>query len=824
MQYIFTDCFRWQKISLWLTIAWVLALWKTPTQLAAASIQHGDAPLTNVVNMVQPAMPQSETFTVRVIIEQVDAISDFDGGCNIFWCDQADFFAVVRIGQHVQRTDAIGGQNHIVPNWQLSHDTLVPNLTDDSIPVTIDIRDSDGDPFCPDYSCHNQADITADPNRELNLNVDVSACAAIGASSQISGAVSGTCGQTIVSTGTATDNRAEIRFRIEVERPASAAGAVVRCLHSPIWPQGGESIKVTAEVLNNSLGATYADRMEIWFDNVLNKSTFGHTTMEHSKLAPISGASFTYRCIAKVGETTVSSGWHRVQVGAPPVGRAIPVLFVGERRASVDIVIVPATSDYPNIEDRQFQEHVYGVIKNSFYAEKVFLEHQRQVNFWIGKDFGTANGYGNGTCVIPPNNWGGDYAFVEAGMILHKRALRDCAIPAQRIFSSEYHEYRTVLHEAGHAVFGLTDEYSDNISYGQNNPYPNVYAGASACSSDIISLQPYDIRLGLPPRTSANCLEIRENWFRSDPEDDLMKDGGKIQGADLRRIEWVFNETCKRNACGNVLASEQSTETEDLLPQFDYDDLHKIFKVDLRVANDYLTASSNSTFFADSSEVVIAPPPASRFADPPMWKIDLHTNNVAILESPVFSATWWNPSIEKGVFHFECHSEVCIPKHDSDILRNETDTSIVVPFLPQAGVLEIFDAVQESAVISINLELEVEDYCRTNRDDQDCNDVDITIPIEALNAINNGPMTLGQIALLTATVISGENVTYQWDFGDGATGSGISVQHSYAKAGNYIATVTATNSQGSVTAQTLVIIINPSLPEFKLYLPVVQRQ
>jgi cellulose 1,4-beta-cellobiosidase len=50
----------------------------------------------------------------------------------------------------------------------------------------------------------------------------------------------------------------------------------------------------------------------------------------------------------------------------------------------------------------------------------------------------------------------------------------------------------------------------------------------------------------------------------------------------------------------------------------------------------------------------------------------------------------------------------------------------------------------------------------------------------------------------------GEN--YDWDFGDGATASGITTKHKYGSAGNYTVTLTAHNgSKSANTTQTMYI-------------------
>jgi PKD domain len=81
-------------------------------------------------------------------------------------------------------------------------------------------------------------------------------------------------------------------------------------------------------------------------------------------------------------------------------------------------------------------------------------------------------------------------------------------------------------------------------------------------------------------------------------------------------------------------------------------------------------------------------------------------------------------------------------------------------------------------------------------------------PIAGLSAANNGPTALGSPTQLTATISAGTNVTYAWDFGDGATGSEAQTTHTYAAAGVYHAVVTATNGSGSATASTDVTVMD----------------
>jgi hypothetical protein len=94
--------------------------------------------------------------------------------------------------------------------------------------------------------------------------------------------------------------------------------------------------------------------------------------------------------------------------------------------------------------------------------------------------------------------------------------------------------------------------------------------------------------------------------------------------------------------------------------------------------------------------------------------------------------------------------------------------------------------------------------------------------ITGLVAVNNSPTLLGETTLLTATIITGTNVIYDWDFGDGSTASGISVSHTYFDVGVYTATVTATNAISTLDASTLVVVL-PLPPAWHFWLPLLWR-
>ena len=94
------------------------------------------------------------------------------------------------------------------------------------------------------------------------------------------------------------------------------------------------------------------------------------------------------------------------------------------------------------------------------------------------------------------------------------------------------------------------------------------------------------------------------------------------------------------------------------------------------------------------------------------------------------------------------------------------------------------------------------------------------MPVSGLEAANDSPTTLGDPTTLTATIAAGTNVTYSWALGDGTTGAGATLTHTYPAAGVYTAVVTASNSISTLRATTPVTVVRPA---FHIYLPLVRR-
>jgi uncharacterized repeat protein (TIGR01451 family) len=85
-------------------------------------------------------------------------------------------------------------------------------------------------------------------------------------------------------------------------------------------------------------------------------------------------------------------------------------------------------------------------------------------------------------------------------------------------------------------------------------------------------------------------------------------------------------------------------------------------------------------------------------------------------------------------------------------------------------------------------------------------ETEVLAPIAGLTITSDSPTALGATTTFTASLSAGTAVIFTWDFGDGATGAGQTLTHTYAAPGLYTVALTASNSLDSATATTTVLV------------------
>lgn len=180
----------------------------------------------------------------------------------------------------------------------------------------------------------------------------------------------------------------------------------------------------------------------------------------------------------------------QIEATATPVVTMGTSVFSGiywtEPDKAIDIVFVP-DDDYGDmtvIADRQnFLDDVSSAINSGYWENNVYFKNFLSTNFWFMTDTADVQPPVSGTCprlTIPNLD---DAAFAEQIIILHPNPLRDCAWG--NIVTSEPTSFGTMVHESGHAVFMLPDEYCCDGGYWEQRPI--LYETEASCEGDPIT-------------------------------------------------------------------------------------------------------------------------------------------------------------------------------------------------------------------------------------------------------------------------------------------------------------------------------------------------
>ncbi len=474
-----------------------------------------------------PSAAQSVEAEVTLTIERVRQLECVDD--SLFGCtSQADFYAKMSIDGQQQTTGVFNNDNVITPNW-VQRRTITGTRAD----LKIEMWDDDG--FL--NGADDQVDIDPGNGRRLDLRVNLNSCS-------VSGDVSGPCGVTIRSSGAQSD-RAEVRFRVDVRIIPPAVRPMVRCTHSPAWPDTGDTVTINVDTVTGSgtsLPALRVDALQIWVNNGVGPATQVTNRSSHSFTVTATGDQLSYGCHASNGDHRVFSGWRTMRVGEQPGNEPVPVLYQGSRHDHLDLVIYADLNDaaYSSPDDPDFLADIAVMIRGGYWSEEIFLNNQDKINVWVGQTDARIvhEASPDPSCDQTVTNEAG---FADVSIILHRESLRDCS-PSGR-FSTEPRSFRTIRHETGHTPFGLADEYCCDGGYWQANTLPNVYTSRNSCRADAPNY-------GHSPSDCRSIVSTRNDrtYWVADAPNNLLNGGTTVEGATKRRMDWIFSE-CEAGRC-----------------------------------------------------------------------------------------------------------------------------------------------------------------------------------------------------------------------------------------------------------------------------------
>src|SRR5687767_11051552 len=94
----------------------------------------------------------------------------------------------------------------------------------------------------------------------------------------------------------------------------------------------------------------------------------------------------------------------------------------------------------------------------------------------------------------------------------------------------------------------------------------------------------------------------------------------------------------------------------------------------------------------------------------------------------------------------------------------------------------------------------------------DAGDFPSTVPTVARFTFSPTNPTINQDVSFNASSSTVSNGTFAWDFGDGATGTGVTTTHRYQRGGTFTITMTATNDARQSSTSSRAITVSTTLP------------
>ena len=196
--------------------------------------------------------------------------------------------------------------------------------------------------------------------------------------------------------------------------------------------------------------------------------------------------------------------------------------------------------------------------------------------------------------------------------------------------------------------------------------------------------------------------------------------------------------------------------------------------------------------------------------DSPDLRLDL-------LEGAYFSTHFWPQDPRQIVVDFvEAYSTTYGTRPDALAALGYDATGVLLQAIAEAGVDDatavkdkMADIVYEGVtgkIVFNEFGDPIKGAAIVKIEDEQTTFVKFVAPVSNLVAMNDSPTNLGETTTLTATVMTGSDVTYTWTLGDETVTSGQVVTHTYGTAGVFTAIVTASNRMNTITATTTVTI------------------
>jgi hypothetical protein len=292
-----------------------------------------------------------------------------------------------------------------------------------------------------------------------------------------------------------------------------------------------------------------------WATNNINTRTFTRLTVD----AP-AGETISYVMIHDSGNYWLIDD---LCSDANKAVMPVPGRSIGSHSDKFDIVFIP-DHDYGLPADIDtwlptFLDHINDQIDDRLDAAAPVTGNLCKFNFYYTKMQGTASSKtlpADLTLLAP---------FTDAYVIFHTAVFGDsCSMGTPSIYGAEgeisaaTQNGRSFIHESGHGIFGLADEYDGcGTYYFQPDPMPNIWATETDGRDDATSE-------GWDPDEIWMFTECQGDWWKLGTTRYIMYDGTYFANGwgvpGSRRIQWFFDQfpACEAGEAAEASAAEKA--------------------------------------------------------------------------------------------------------------------------------------------------------------------------------------------------------------------------------------------------------------------------
>ncbi len=245
----------------------------------------------------------------------------------------------------------------------------------------------------------------------------------------------------------------------------------------------------------------------------------------------------------------------------PSSGATVFDLYVvqSDRERAFNVLFVPdaAYGDMSVIANRQaFVNDMARVIERGYWQNRAYFNAWGRFNYYYMTATGSVTPRSpapDGSFRCPTVTWpaqvGTDGAFADQIVLMHLNELRDCGGGGRA--TAEPTSYRTIVHETGHGLFGLPDEYCCDGGYFSMSPV--MYTSQAACNADAANAG---------WRNCQSHTSSRDNsvWWRSQGNitTNLIMSSGGTEVWESGPADWAVMDAAYRTFPGSPISAPAS--------------------------------------------------------------------------------------------------------------------------------------------------------------------------------------------------------------------------------------------------------------------------